>query len=1196
MSNFSNDGEKLAFLNGLKQYLEDRGKVLIPYPRLAGKVLDLHDLYNRVTSLGGYNKVTERELWDDFLAEYNFPSCSSSLSYGLRAVYQRFLEEYEKVHHFGEDEGNKKTRFNNSIRRTRNPTFISDQDRQIHGLSSTRITARYGSPCDYERLVSSLISCLPNEIDFAINACTLLSGESRHVLRLPRCPQVLDALLLHAGIVSNCEGSYACIAKELEKNGQSLIKFWVDTVDNMEVLDEMLPTYRERLKLNEEPAVDGSDNKECSLTKKQIIKPTTKWPLLFQSKRSLGIEEREGQRILQISLVLLNLSFEEVNLVLLAKSRELVRFVFLCIHSEYSALKQTGLDILGNVSSRMNLNELGYSIAQCTYKTLIQCTSSADKFDRIRGFEILGNLCSCEANKENLIIAVTDAVISAAILCLPLSDIELIVAALEALYKLSKLGEETCTRIMLIPHSIDLIVNLITINIRAFGSEQLSKIRIARRVVQPPPQPVQRPPNLHNAYRVPTNYTPMVRPMPPSVLQRHIIPTPQPRPSTPTPHPTKPPTATPRPSKPIDAGPMYTHTDKHAVPPVYHYMPAPPPDIVLDKSPESFAQLWTWATYEACPNTEGSTPRVQLFAEYAAAASRYGMNTQSQVLPAAEFGRCLQRVFPHTASRLFNDDQGQPLYHITGIQKRQTPLPVPGHHPQVNYDHGVSHHMTPITNTHSREAAVSRVMVPQTHPIHPTIVLSKQNVNSAAYSSKNKTHATPTNTPACPASTSVRINSQLPQEPVVNTQTDKSHTNGVDDTKPATNSHGEVPKSQPMLVNKQSNSTDLQNGHNGSSPTKETSETATLNHHTDVKVKKSDIIAGSADLKPTKAPTETTHKEENSPTQATMCNGIDTEDHTHNESSAINGIPDTQTQDIKLEAKKEMVNGILDTEEIHKAEKDTKPIPSIHNTSNKPMLESTTSPTENQKDVPSSNTKSEATYETKQTTESNSSVVESKSTISAGIPKTYAGVTIATTNIHISNTPGQGAGVKRPSPQTTQDEPNTKAARILPPTTVTMHLHKPAGTSQPTIAPIPHQIQPKVPQDTQRPYHPPPHHILPSQITRTPLPPQPPHQQQQSLSARHRKQGIDLMAANASLLVLFRNVGKQPIEDYTDEKEDPISKSVRLTAVLILINISNFCCEGRSILQLYEPRFSHLAMSGMDCSPMLAKLLADLDR
>jgi len=63
--------------------------------------------------------------------------------------------------------------------------------------------------------------------------------------------------------------------------------------------------------------------------------------------------------------------------------------------------------------------------------------------------------------------------------------------------------------------------------------------------------------------------------------------------------------------------------------------------------------LRVWATYEQCGNEEGSVPRVELFAEYAAAASRYGMSGKSEVLPAAEFGRCLQRVFPNTASRYF---------------------------------------------------------------------------------------------------------------------------------------------------------------------------------------------------------------------------------------------------------------------------------------------------------------------------------------------------------------------------------------------------------------------------------------------------------------------------------------------------------------------------------------------------------------
>ena len=33
-------------------------KVLFEHPRLGGRVIDLLDLYNRVTSLGGYQKVS----------------------------------------------------------------------------------------------------------------------------------------------------------------------------------------------------------------------------------------------------------------------------------------------------------------------------------------------------------------------------------------------------------------------------------------------------------------------------------------------------------------------------------------------------------------------------------------------------------------------------------------------------------------------------------------------------------------------------------------------------------------------------------------------------------------------------------------------------------------------------------------------------------------------------------------------------------------------------------------------------------------------------------------------------------------------------------------------------------------------------------------------------------------------------------
>ena len=58
--------------------------------------------------------------------------------------------------------------------------------------------------------------------------------------------------------------------------------------------------------------------------------------------------------LLQIALVLLNLSFEKFNVRLLARNESLIRFVFLCVHSSYSSLRQTGLDILGNLSAQVS--------------------------------------------------------------------------------------------------------------------------------------------------------------------------------------------------------------------------------------------------------------------------------------------------------------------------------------------------------------------------------------------------------------------------------------------------------------------------------------------------------------------------------------------------------------------------------------------------------------------------------------------------------------------------------------------------------------------------------------------------------------------------------------------------------------------------------------------------------------------------
>ena len=67
---------------------------------------------------------------------------------------------------------------------------------------------------DYDRLGLSLLSSLPNEQDFAINVCTLLSNEGRHTLKLGKCPRLLNTLLSHAGVFNHREYIYHLIGTE----------------------------------------------------------------------------------------------------------------------------------------------------------------------------------------------------------------------------------------------------------------------------------------------------------------------------------------------------------------------------------------------------------------------------------------------------------------------------------------------------------------------------------------------------------------------------------------------------------------------------------------------------------------------------------------------------------------------------------------------------------------------------------------------------------------------------------------------------------------------------------------------------------------------------------------------------------------------------------------------------------------------
>lgn len=78
-----------------------------------------------------------------------------------------------------------------------------------------------------------------------------------------------------------------------------------------------------------------------------------RWHSLFHPPRTDGISDMEAQRVLQIAIILRNLSFEEANVKLLAANRTCLRFLLLCSHCNLISLRQLGLDTLGNVAAEV---------------------------------------------------------------------------------------------------------------------------------------------------------------------------------------------------------------------------------------------------------------------------------------------------------------------------------------------------------------------------------------------------------------------------------------------------------------------------------------------------------------------------------------------------------------------------------------------------------------------------------------------------------------------------------------------------------------------------------------------------------------------------------------------------------------------------------------------------------------------------
>ncbi|KAM7366901.1 hypothetical protein PAMP_014837 [Pampus punctatissimus] len=590
-----------AFLDELRQFHQSRGSPFKKIPIVGGKELDLNALYIRVVSLGGFAKVSDKNQWIELGDEFNFPRSCSNAAFALKQYYLRYLEKYEKVHHFGEDDeetqpGNPKASLPiGAIPSSYNyqQHIVSDYLRQSYGLSTD-----FAPPCDYNKLVLSLLSGLPNEVDFAVNVCTLLSNESKHAMQLDKDPKLVTLLLAHAGVFDDSLGSFSGVfgTDWKEKTCRDFVRFWKEVVEDAEV--------RELIWDKSNTAQDGTSSEK-------------RWQSLFHPPRNSGISDMEAQRVLQIAVILRNLSFEEANVKLLAANRTCLRFLLLCAHCNLISLRQLGLDTLGNVAAELQLDPVDFRTTHLIFHTITKCLMSSDRFLKMRAMEILGNLSKAEDNSVLICEYVDQDSYREVMMLLTLPDLMLLMASLEVLYLLAQLGEIPCSKIASVDHSIDLLVRLVSVDLHTFGPDALTAVRL-----------IEHQANAEQASEVRPQLVEQV----PAAVQ-----------------------GAPAPVTRVPA-----------------QSTQPPPGIV-ELDGEKFTLQWLNAHFET--NPEGSVSRSEMYSEYLATCSKMG---RSNILNSTGFLKCLRTVFPNHTMRRQEEPKanGQVQILLVGLRRRAIPLPI----------------------------------------------------------------------------------------------------------------------------------------------------------------------------------------------------------------------------------------------------------------------------------------------------------------------------------------------------------------------------------------------------------------------------------------------------------------------------------------------------------------------------------------
>ncbi|XP_066999629.2 AT-rich interactive domain-containing protein 2 isoform X2 [Anabrus simplex] len=711
--------ERDGFIRDLRQFHETRGTPFRKVPKINGHEIDLYLLYVLVTAHGGWVKVNSRNEWETLVDHFRLTKHCVNSGVALKQIYLRYLDRYEKLHYLGEDvdrasdddEESRHRRWSaralHSVPLTYNhhQHNVAENLRSYNGLSADLYKAS-----DYDRLALSLLSPLPNEQDFAINVCTLLSNEGKHTLRLDKCPRLVDFLLAHAGVFNHptLRPLFDEVYSNMRKH--SLRQFWLDTVVDSDISElafetkfvkhntKELPDLLSLSSVNESVDVENNisvgsvvEAMDVDVVEEEISEPQDEEGQQNQSRlkfeesdrdlfclgRTLGTQDYFGQRVLQIATILRNLSFSEENVTVLARNSCFLRFLLLCAGSRWNCLHQLGLDMLGNVASEVLVEDpLADRLAAGLVATVTRGLASQDRMVVVSCLEILNKLSQKDENEDVMLRYLDQKVYDQVCSYLTLHDIMLLIYTLECLYSLSSLGERACNCIVRVHGAIDTLVSLITVEAQSYGPKACILMRVVETVSGTPSgctttTTTTTTTSAMSSLPAPSTSSPLPtppRPTTPATPQRQITPqrmlvgVPQPAVATPVSLPSA------MPHHPPQQQQQQQQQQQHA-------------NQQAAQENEQFALAWLRATFE--PTAGCRVEQGEMYKLYLTACAKVG---RRGVIAPLHFPRCVRSVFggsigPSTQKAVIVGGTGgdQPVTNLSfyeGIKVRTTPYPI----------------------------------------------------------------------------------------------------------------------------------------------------------------------------------------------------------------------------------------------------------------------------------------------------------------------------------------------------------------------------------------------------------------------------------------------------------------------------------------------------------------------------------------